>query len=256
MMRDPNSCRLGIIILAVVLMMSKAGTEDVHASDDASARATSAGHVAVETDAANKFEDTEGAIRSLPIYVPPRRGKPRARIGGGVRSATAKLPTLQALVPDHVALTAKSKPTLLWHLNQLPPDRASLMFSLTSDDEIDPLIAVVLDRPTQAGLQRIDLTQYAFQLKPSREYQWSVALVTDFERRSRDVIIFGWIERVEESQSTQTHQASVPPSDLTAISTTAALAAAGLWYDAVDAASGTELAALLKQIALEPGDLH
>jgi hypothetical protein len=61
----------------------------------------------------------------------------------------------------------------------------------------------------------------------------------------RDVVTLGWIERVEQvDKSGATTSASAQADD------TASLAAAGLWYDAVDAANQTERAALLDQIGL------
>jgi hypothetical protein len=156
------------------------------------------------------------------------------------------LPSVRALVPDHLAHTARSQPTLLWYLDRLPAGSATLTFrfNLTNDEEIDPLIAVELEIPTQAGLQRIDLANYEFSLKTGQEYQWSVALVTDSENRVRDIVTLGWIERVEEADTTGADEDSATQAD------TASLAAAGLWYDAVDAADQAEREALLEQIGL------
>jgi hypothetical protein len=156
------------------------------------------------------------------------------------------LPSVRALVPDHLAHTARSQPTLLWYLDRLPAGSATLTFrfNLTNDEEIDPLIAVELEIPTQAGLQRIDLANYEFSLETGQEYQWSVALVTDSENRVRDIVTLGWIERVEEADTTGADEDSATQAD------TASLAAAGLWYDAVDAADQAEREALLEQIGL------
>jgi hypothetical protein len=120
-------------------------------------------------------------------------------------------------------------------------------FNITSDEEIDPLIAVELEIPAQPGLQRIDLANYEFSLETGREYQWSVALVTDSDHRVRDVVTLGWIERVE---GAETVAANVEPA---AQADAASLAAAGLWYDAVDVADQAEREALLDQIGLASG---
>ena len=183
---------------------------------------------------------------AAPIYVPPRRGQPRARVGGSVRGSTVALPSVLALVPDHVAHTARSQPTLLWHLDRLPSGRATLTFrfNLTSEKDIDPLIAVELEMPTQPGLQRIDLARYGFSLETGQEYRWSVALVTDSENRVRDVVTLGWIERVEEADTSGADEDAAAQADTTS------LAAAGLWYDAVDVADQSEREALLEQIGL------
>ena len=118
---------------------------------------------------------------------------------------------------------------------------ATLMFVLTDEQAIDPLVSVELDRPATLGLQRIDLADYPVDLEPGRQYQWSVALVTDFQRRSRDVVTSGWIERVnlEAGDAGAANAQDV-----------SALAAAGLWYDAVEVADASEQAALFNQIGL------
>jgi hypothetical protein len=201
---------------------------------------------------------TEAKTPTHPVYVPPRRGQPRARVGGGVRGPGTSLPRIQALVPDHVALTARNQPTFLWHLDSPPPDSASLLFTIIDDEAIDPLISITLENPTEPGLQRIDLSDYSVELEPGREYQWSVALVTDFAHRSRDIVTFGWIERVESADATAALSSSLPqdPGSGAPQGDAAALASAGLWYDAVDVANSAERAALLDQIGLSAAGLR
>jgi hypothetical protein len=180
------------------------------------------------------------------------------------------LPTLRALVPDHVAYTARSQPTLLWDLGGLPPETAELIFTfrLTSQEKIDPLIEVVLEPPSRPGLQRIELAEFEFSLETGHEYQWSVTLVSGGDRHApQDPFALGWIERVEGPEAFAIHAdvsdladaaapspsvATASPSAAAAHPDAAALAAAGLWYDAVDVASGVERAALLEQIGLLP----
>jgi hypothetical protein len=201
---------------------------------------------------------TEAKTPTRPVYVPPRRGQPRARVGGGVRGPGISLPRIQALVPDHVAMTARNQPTFLWHLDIPPPDSASLLFTIIDDEAIDPLISITLENPTEPGLQRIDLSDYSVQLEPGLEYQWSVALVTDFAHRSRDIVTFGWIERVESADATTPTSSSLPQDAGSGApqGDAAALASAGLWYDAVDVANSAERAALLDQIGLSAAGLR
>jgi len=248
---------LGISILSA-LLAAQTATASENADDEEStvrpAEATDSSspvEAAAPARAPTATEATAPSLNaSVPVYVPPRRGQPRARVGGGVRGTTTELPSVRALVPDHLAHTARSQPRLLWYLDRLPSGPATLTFrfNLTNDEEIDPLIAVELEIPTQPGLQRIDLANYAFSLETGQEYQWSVALVTDSENRVRDIVTLGWIKRVEESDTTGADTDASTQAD------TASLAAAGLWYDAVDAANRTERAALLDQIGLAEAD--
>jgi hypothetical protein len=78
----------------------------------------------------------------------------------------------------------------------------------------------------------VRLSDYGVKLIPGERYNWSIALVLDPKRRSKDIIAVGSIERVE--------RANMNPAVLTAAPTTDALyrfAAEGLWYDAVMAIS-------------------
>ena len=271
-MRSAYLSCLGIFILAIVV------TAHSSAASEGDERAASA---ARSSDSSEKVAKAQAPAPSIPVYVPPRRGKPRARIGGGVRGVAANLPTLRALVPDHVAHTARSQPTLLWDLGGLPPETAELVFRfrLTSQEKIDPLIEVVLEPPSRPGLQRIELAEFEFSLETGHEYQWSVTLVSGSDRPARDPLTLGWIERVEGPEALAIHAevsapsgtsaradvsaladaaaplpsvAAASPSAAAALPDAAALAAAGLWYDAVDVASGVERAALLEQIGLLP----
>lgn len=50
------------------------------------------------------------------IYVPPRRGAPKTRVGGGTRSGGQPL-HLALLAPEHTGLTRSASPTLYWWLS-------------------------------------------------------------------------------------------------------------------------------------------
>jgi hypothetical protein len=251
-MRSKTFSFLGICILTFVLTAQSGTASEEDKSESATVRpAVSADSSARVTAPATPTPPTTTAPTtkpnpSVPVYVPPRRGQPRARVGGGVRGPAMGLPTVRALVPDHVAHTARSQPALLWYIDRLPSGPATLTFkfNITSDEEIDPLIAVELEIPAEPGLQRIDLENYQFSLETGREYQWSVALVTDSDNRARDVVTLGWIERVEGAETSSANSGAEAQVDA------ASLAAAGLWYDAVDVADQADRQALLDQIGL------
>jgi hypothetical protein len=161
-----------------------------------------------------------------PLYHPPA-GKLRERVGGSARGVGPAPLALYSLVPEHTGRTASEQPTLFWYLAGELPAGASIHFTLIDDAGLDPLVEAELPRPEQGGIQRIDLAKHAVKLEPGPEYEWSVALVVDPDRRSNDIVTAGWIDRV------------APPAE---IATTAqpgarSLAAHGLWYDALAAAS-------------------
>jgi hypothetical protein len=172
----------------------------------------------------------------LPVYRPPARGKPRARVGGAVRGVGREWPAIAALVPDHIGLTVSRRPSLFWYLEGAVPSDASLVFALTEEESVDPLIEGQLPTPRRSGIQRIDLADFDFELRTGQEYQWTVALVFDPAQRAKDIVAVGYILRVE------------PPSSLgpERPASVQDYAANGLWYDA--------LAAAADRTRREPGD--
>jgi hypothetical protein len=168
-----------------------------------------------------------GEARAGELLYHPPDGKPRERVGGTARGIGANPLALYSLVPEHTGRTVSEQPTLFWYLSGEVPDGASLHFTLIDDASLDPIVEAELPRPAQGGIQRIDLSQHAVKLEPGPEYEWSVALVVDPARRSNDIVTAGWIDRVE------------APPDLAGPPTPGArsLAAHGLWYDALEAAS-------------------
>jgi hypothetical protein len=191
-----------------------------------------------------------GTAQPVPVYKPPLRGKPRARIGGGVRSASADWPSLYVLAPEHTGQTISAQPSLFWYIDGPLPEGMPLMFTVFDDTTVEPLVETELPRPERPGIQRIDLAEHGVRLETGTEYEWTVALVIDPEQRSSDIVAAGWIDRIE------------PPSGLGA-GGARSYAEHGLWYDALAAASDAMRAdptdtglrasreALLRQVGLE-----
>jgi hypothetical protein len=158
----------------------------------------------------------------LPVYTPPRRGAPKTRVGGGTRSLAAGThagETLTVLCPPQTGQTQQAQPTLYWFLSTA--DAGPFEFVLTTADAVAPLRRVRIEGPLNAGIHAVSLREENVVLDDGVEYQWSIAIVHDPERRSRDVVAIGTLERVA---------ASSTPDGAEAIF---ALAERGLWYDAL-----------------------
>lgn len=194
--------------------------------------------LAHEVRAADPAPAGPATAKPAPVYQPPARGKPRGRVGGGSRGTGSTLPALTALVPDHTGETVAAQPSLFWNLAPLPPENAKLVFVLTNDESVEPLVEAELARPKSAGIQRIDLASYGVELRTGTEYEWSVALTLDPARHSRDVVTVGWIERAD------------PPAGL-AMKDPRALAVAGFWYDAFANAPADLRQTLLRDAGLD-----
>lgn len=197
---------------------------------------TPAEHPTAAADAATQEAQVAANGGALPVYVPPQRGAPVTRVGGGTRTVTAAAPRIRLLSPEHTGLTTAPAPTLYWYLSH---DHAGPFELVVTDRHAVQPALKIRQTDLLAGIQALPLADLGVTLAPGRPYQWSVSLVRDETRRARDIVAVAAIERIERA----------------APGTGAAeLAAAGLWYDAIEAASRPRLpaarAALLEQVGL------
>jgi len=186
----------------------------------------------------------------LSVYIPPSRGTTRTRTGGGTR-APGGLPALAVLAPDHLALTARAAPTLAWFASGSAS--VPLELSVLRDGAVDPALEVVLTEEVAPGIAQVSLARWGVELEEGVPYQWSVALVADPERRDRDVVASGAIERVAPSAELLAELEGEEPRYRV-------LARHGFWYDALgelgrrieagEEALRAERAALLEQVGL------
>lgn len=176
------------------------------------------------------------------------------RVSGGARGGGDET-SLLALVPDHAALTTSAQPSLFWF--QSKPTKAKLELTLVEPKKAKPLLSLTNSQTTKAGIQRIKLAKQKVELQPNVTYEWSVAIVSDPENRSKDIIAKGVIKRIQ------------APSDLAGklenkedVDRAAIYAEGGIWYDALEAISNAidahpddaslraQRGALLQQIGL------
>ena len=178
---------------------------------------------------AKEVKGQSGQATKTLFYQPPRGiGAPSAgrRVGGGTRGTNKSVPVLSVLAPGHTGQTVREQPDLYWFASEVVTNPLELTLTLEKGDT--PLLEKRLAVPTKAGIQRVRLSDYGVKLIPGERYTWSIALVLDPKRRSKDIIAVGAIERVE--------RADISPAFLAAPPTTDSLyrfAADGLWYDAV-----------------------
>lgn len=184
-------------------------------------------------------EATTPGVSATPLaYVPPKSvGAPRERtVGAATRSARLPGPTLYSLVPEHTGQTVSAQPSLFWYLDTLPSEDTPVYFTLTNEQEIDPIAEIQLPKVSKAGIQRVDLAQHGIKLEHGTEYEWTIAVVVDPDQRANDIVTAGWVIVVEEP-------AGLEPS-------ARSYAAHGLWYDAIAAAPDDLRAELLRDVGL------
>jgi hypothetical protein len=129
-------------------------------------------------------------------------------------------------------------------------------FNLIDEGE-NPVVTKVLGIPSHPGLQRIRLADLGVSISDGKRYQWTVAMVPDPQRRSKDTVAGATIERLSLPEAVASQVAGAEGLDVVRL-----YAGAGYWYDALEALSGlidanpndavlkSHRAALLEQVGL------
>ena len=159
-------------------------------------------------------------------FRPPTTGAPSVRVTGGSRGSGDTAITLDVLAPDDVGVTTREQPSLFWF--QSKPADAKFELTLLQENKVNPLVQVTVERSTKAGIQRMKLSDHGVKLAPGVEYQWVVALVSDPDNRSSDLVASGVIKRVEPTADLKEKIATATPASLPNV-----YAEAGIWYDAL-----------------------
>src|SRR5882724_2915891 len=166
----------------------------------------------------------------VPVYTPPKRGAPGGRIGGATRGIQREVFLLSVLAPDHSGFTTSEQPSLYWFIS----NSTSLPVELTVMDPqgVQPILETQLPAPVKEGIQQVRLGDYKIHLKQGEGYRWFVAVVTDADRRSKDILAGGAIERVDMPEALKAKLTQSAKSDFPFI-----YAEEGLWYDALQSIS-------------------
>ena len=188
-------------------------------------------------DAENKPAASKSA--GLKFRPPSAGGAPAVRVTGGSRGSGEAVVTLDVLAPDTVGITTQEQPSLFWF--QSKPAKAKFELTVLEEKKVKPIVQVTVDRAAKAGIQRMKLSEYGAKLTPGVEYQWVIALITDPDNRSTDLIASGAIKRIP-----KTSELAKKLSEIPADSQASVYADAGVWYDA--------LASLSDQIDANPKD--
>jgi len=176
-------------------------------------------------------------------YKPPLRGAPGGRVGGasrGMVQSDVPWPTIEPIAPaDHTGLTALATPTLYFFVSSAVNWPTQL--TISAPLQARPVLEVTIPSPPSAGIYIVRLADYRVRLDPGLVYTWSISAVVDPHAWSRNIVGSATIERTAEASP--------------AAGGAAALATAGLWFDAIDAAAGTAdrhaaLDSLLQQVGL------
>ncbi|MCX7068854.1 MAG: DUF928 domain-containing protein [Methylococcales bacterium] len=162
------------------------------------------------------------AERSI-AFSPPQLGTPAARVGGGTRSIKKAITQahvisvgqIQLFAATKTGLTSLATPTLYWNTSSIPPYEVEIS---VQQGENPPLLKKNIGKISTTGIQAIRLADYGVTLVAGQDYTWSVALITDPEQRSDDLL----------ADATIRYETPTKP-----LTDTAVMTKAGYWYDAV-----------------------
>jgi hypothetical protein len=160
------------------------------------------------------------------VYKPPKRGAPGGRVGGGTRGIQRDVFVLSVLAPDHSGLTISEQPSLYWFISG--PTSLPVELTVTDRDGGQAILETRLQGPVQAGVHRVRLADHNIHLKQGVTYQWFVTVIPDSDRRSKDILAGGTIERVDVPDDLKAKLTTANKSELFPL-----YSEAGLWYDAV-----------------------
>jgi len=175
-------------------------------------------------------KQTPMLINHMPIYKPPLRGAPAGRVAAGTRGVDQELPYLCLIVPDHIGLTLSSQPTLYFY--QSKASSFPVEFTLIEKQGISPILEIQITPSQPSGIQAFRLVDYDVHLEPGVQYKWFIALIADPQRRSKDILAAGGIERIDAPENMKDKLANADISQAPFI-----YAEAGFWYDAFDTLS-------------------
>lgn len=205
---------------------------------------------------AGKKGEEKPAPVVTPIYRPPLRGAPVGRVAGGTRGIFGENELLCVLTPDHTALTTQDQPSLYYYLGQ--KSQYPIELTVIEDQGIRPLLEKQIASPEAPGIQAIHLRDYDMHLDKDKVYKWFVTIIPDPVRRSKDILAWGAIKRIEIPEDVRQKIAGSEKTNAPQI-----YADAGIWYDSFAEVSGLielhpsnpafrqQRAALLEQVGLQ-----
>lgn len=164
---------------------------------------------------------------SQPLYAPPKKLTPRARVGGDMRGTDGTDAEVKALVPDHVGLTIKETPLVNWFLSK--STNYQVIVTLRDDRSPKAFQEKSIPSPKQPGIYTINFKELGFILEPNVQYRWFVSVIRDPNQHSNNPVAGGVIERCELSECLTERDIKLSCTDQSVMDN----ARAGLWYDAM-----------------------
>ncbi|WP_071516870.1 DUF928 domain-containing protein [Geitlerinema sp. PCC 9228] len=194
-----------------------------------------------QTTAANSLEKAT----QIHFDLPPTEGGPQQTAGGGTRggceaptasnNGSANMTTVALLLPQNkTGMTVSERPTFFAYLSQTSAQKVEFTIRNASETYTYRQTLEVGETP---GIISFSLPETAPPLQVGEQYRWSVAAICEPEDRLQDIVAFGRLQRVEESDQLQRQLAAAE----TPLAKAQAYAENGIWHET------TEIVAQLKR---------
>src|SRR5262249_15873258 len=112
---------------------------------------------------------------SKPLYQPPKKLAPRARVGGDVRGTDGPDPEVILLVRDHVGYTMQHTPAVNWFLSKSTGHQ--VRFTLRDDRSTRSFKEITIPTPREPGIYTINLKELGLVLEPNVQYRLFVSVI-------------------------------------------------------------------------------
>ena len=160
-----------------------------------------------------------------------RQGFPGRRVGGGTRRggcADAQKP-LTALIPEsNLWVTTAAYPSFFFYVPQSA--NSQVVEFVLRDENDNQVYEENMSLSGQAGIVSVSLPQ-SRSLPPlamNQNYHWYFSIVCDPQNRSNDLVVEGWIQRVEITATLARELEGATQSEQVALYLNA-----GIWHDAM-----------------------
>ena len=161
-----------------------------------------------------------------------RQGLPGRRISGGSRSpdtaclASPDQPVIALMPESNLGLTLAEHPTFWFAIPSISQGK-EIEFGLYNQNE-ELIYQKTFEAPSEAGIASLSLPETAAALNPEENYRWYLSVVCDPASRAEDLVVTGWVRRVEPDSNLLYELSSATPQEQLDL-----YRASGLWHETI-----------------------
>jgi Domain of Unknown Function (DUF928) len=163
-------------------------------------------------------------------FKPPNVTAPGNRQGGTHRGIIRDCPTALCITPlvptSNIGLTLAESPTFFVYV---PQTSAQIEFTLLTEneDEVVYETAFTIDKPGIVGVS-VPAVGKTKSIEVGKRYVWSFSMIRDPQDRSADLVVKGWVQRIEPQANLKSDLATSDP-----MSRLNVYATNGIWYETI-----------------------